>query len=163
MNGFNFPDLKKCHNLFFRILLMICFTCAGQVTADETVPRIYDGGYGHWNRASDSELDQQRGGFVLPNGVQIDFRLERITSINGMEIFNSLFQLPEKAFLVQNGSLNQSPELTGLGLGSVIQNNLDNQTIKNVTEINIAVSQLKNLDLNNNGAVFTNFIQPNAQ
>jgi len=48
------------------------------------------------------------------------------------------------------------------GLGSVVQNNLDNQVIRTVTDVNIAVSHLKNLDLNNSGMIFNNFILPNA-
>ncbi|MDP3589209.1 MAG: hypothetical protein Q8R54_01555 [Methylobacter sp.] len=117
--------------------------------------------FDHWERASDDELDQLRGGFVFPNGVIIDFSLERITSLNGSVVSSSFFQLPENAALFRNGSLNQSPDLAGSGLSSVIQNNLDNQIIRTVTAINIAVSNLKNSDLTHSGMVFNNLIQPN--
>ncbi len=127
-----------------------------QVLADETVLR-----FDHWERASDDELDQLRGGFVFPNGIIIDFSLERVTSLNGSVVSSSFFQLPENAALLQNGSLNQSPALAGDGLSSIIQNNLDNQIIRTVTEINIAVSNLKNSALNNGGMVFNDLIQPN--
>jgi len=116
----------------------------------------------NWERASDSELDQLRGGFVLPNGMNIDFSLERVTSLNGTVMSSSFFQLPGNALLLQNGALNQSPDLAGAGLSTVIQNNVDNQIIRTVTDINIAVSNLKNLDLNNSGLVFNNLIQPNV-
>jgi hypothetical protein len=129
---------------------------SAQVLADETVLR-----FGHWERASDDELDQLRGGFVFPNGIIIDFSLERVTSLNGSVVSSSFFQLPENAALLQNGSLNQSPALAGDGLSSIIQNNLDNQIIRTVTEINIAVSNLKNSALNNGGMVFNDLIQPN--
>lgn len=117
--------------------------------------------FDNWERASDDELDKLRGGFVLPNGIIIDFSLERITSLNGSVVSSSFFQLPENAALLQNGSLNQSPALAGAGLGSVIQNNVDNQIIRSVTAINIAVSNLKNSALNSGGMAFNNLIQPN--
>lgn len=133
---------------------------AGQVLADEA-PDNTPHRFENWARASDSELDQLRGGFVLPNGMNIDFSLERITSLNGTVVSSSFFQLSDNASLLQNGALNQSPELAGAGLSSVIQNNVDNQIIRTVTDINIAVSNLKNLNLNNSGLVFNNLIQPN--
>ncbi len=116
-----------------------------------------------WSRASDSELDQLRGGFALANGVNIDFSLHRLTTLNGEVVSSTSFRLPDDAFLFQNGGLNQAPVMTGSALGSVIQNNVDNQVIKNMTDINIAVSNLKNMDLNNRGMVFNNLIMPNVR
>lgn len=133
---------------------------SAQVLADET-PDHTVLRFDHWERASDDELDQLRGGFVFPNGIIIDFSLERITSLNGSVVSSSFFQLPENAALLQNGSLNQSPASAGDGLSSIIQNNMDNQIIRTVTEINIAVSNLKNSALNNGGMVFNDLIQPN--
>ena len=133
-----------------------------QVLADEmsnSTAHRFD----NWDRASDSELDQLRGGFVLPNGVNIDFSLERITSINDGRVSSLFFQLPDNFSLIQNGTLNQAPDLALSGFGSVIQNNLDNQIIRTVTDINIAISNLKNLDSNNSGMVFNNLILPNTQ
>lgn len=135
---------------------------AGQVLADEmsnmTVQR-----FSNWERASDGELEQLRGGFVLPNGLSIDFSLERIVSLNGAVVSSSFFQLPGNALLFQNGNLNQASDIVGgAPLASVIQNNLDNQMIKTMTDINIAVSNFKNLDLNNRGMVFNNLILPNV-
>ncbi|MDD5578889.1 MAG: hypothetical protein PHY16_06350 [Methylobacter sp.] len=136
------------------------FAC--QALADE-LSNIAAHRFDKWERASDSELDQLRGGFVLLNGMSIDFSLERITSLNGAVVSSSFFQLPSNVSLIQNGNLNQAPDLALSGLGSVIQNNLDNQMIRTVTDINIAVSHLKNLDLNNNSSmVFNNLIQPNT-
>jgi hypothetical protein len=116
-----------------------------------------------WSRASDSELDKLRGGFVLANGVNIDFSLERLTTLNGAVVSSSSFRLPDDAFLFQNGGLNQAPVMTGSALNSVIQNNMDNQVIKNMTDINIAVSNLKSMELNNRDMVFNNLVLPNAR
>ncbi len=121
--------------------------------------------FDNWERASDSELDQLRGGFVLPNGMNIDFSMARITSLNGVVISSSLLQLPSNTVsLIQSGTLNQSPDLVGIGLSPVIiQNNMDNQVIRNVTDINIGLSQLKSLSSNNSGMFFNNYILPNAR
>ncbi|WP_333875031.1 hypothetical protein [Methylobacter sp.] len=136
------------------------FAC--QVSAEEisnTAPQRF----GNWDRASDSELDQLRGGFVLANGVNVDFSLDRITSLNGAVVSSSFFQSSANMSLFQNGALNQAPDLAGAaGLGSIIQNNMDNQVIRNATDINITVSNLKNLDLNNNGMIFNSLILPNV-
>jgi hypothetical protein len=132
------------------------------VYADETAG-ITDQPSDSWSRASDSELDQLRGGFALANGVNIDFSLERLTTLNGTVVSSTSFRLPDDAFLFQNGGLNQAPVMTGSALNSVIQNNMDNQVIKNMTDINIAVSNLKNMDLNSRGMVFNNLILPNAR
>jgi len=136
------------------------FAC--QTLADE-IPNISAHRFDNWEHASDSELDQLRGGFVLSNGVNIDFSLERITSLNGTIVSSSFFQLPGNVSLIQNGNMNQAPDLAMSGFGSVIQNNLDNQIIRTVTDINIAVSNLKNSDLNRNGMVFNNLISPNMR
>ncbi|MGZ5028315.1 MAG: hypothetical protein ACXWE9_12270, partial [Methylobacter sp.] len=87
----------------------------------------------------------------------------RVTYLNGALVASTSFQLPSNASLFQNGDLNKAPEMTGSALGSVIQNNMDNQVIRNMTNINIAVSNLKNMDLNNRGMVFNNFIMPNVR
>lgn len=161
MKAYKFNAYRKFMKAIFWIVMSggSCFAC--QALADEVsdiADRRFDN---NWARASDSELDQLRGGFVLPNGVNIDFNLERITSLNGAVVSSSLFQLPGNVSLIQNGNMNQAPDLAMTGLGSVIQNNLDNQVIKTVTDINIEVSNIKGLDLNNSGMVFNNLIQPN--
>jgi len=115
-----------------------------------------------WERASDSELDQLRGGFVLPNGVSIDFSVARVSSLNGSVVSSSFFQVPENVLLLQNGTMNQASDLAGAGFNSAVQNSVDNQVIRTVTDINIAVSNLKNMNLNNNGIAFSNFISPGA-
>jgi len=156
---YKFNVYRKLMKAVLWIAVFGGFAC--QVSADE-MSSIAAQRFDNWDRASDSELDQLRGGFALPNGTNIDFSLDRITSLNGSVVSSSFFQLPENASLIQNGTLNQAPELAMTGLGSVIQNNVDNQVIRTVTDINIAVSNLKGLDLNSSGAVFNNLIMPNV-
>jgi hypothetical protein len=136
------------------------FVC--QVLADD-ISNIYGNQLANWERASDAELEQLRGGFALANGVNIDFSLEKIISLNGVETFSSVFQLPENISLLQNGFQNQATTGIGSALGSAIQNNLDGQLIRTVNTINIEVSNLKNLDLNNSNMAFHNFILPNTR
>ncbi len=155
--------INVCRNLIKPLLWLAVWISSGlaaQALADEAPDNMLHR-LENFERASDSELDQLRGGFVLPNGMNIDFSLERITSLNGTVVSSSFFQLPDNALLLQNGAMNQSPDLAGAGLSTVIQNNVDNQTIRTVTDINIAVSNLKNMDLNNSGLVFNSLIQPN--
>jgi len=100
----------------------------------------------NWPTASDSELEEQRGGFLLPNGVHIDFGIEKLVYLNGVETFSSYFQFPENNFLLQNGDGNMASDLNGSALASVIQNNLDDQVIRTVNEINLEISNLHNLN-----------------
>jgi len=161
MKTYKFNVYRKLMKVALWIAVLGGSGFVGQVLADE-MSSISAQQFDNWDRASDSELDQLRGGFALPNGTNIDFSLDRITSLNGSVVSSSFFQLPENASLFQNGTLNQAPELAMTGLGSVIQNNVDNQVIRTVTDINIAVSNLKGLDLNSSGAVFNNLIMPNV-
>jgi len=153
---------SSIYRKFMMAGLWITVLAGSGVYADEP-PGITDQPSDSWSRASDSELDQLRGGFALANGVNIDFSLERLTTLNGAVISSTSFRLPDDAFLFQNGGLNQAPVMTGSALNSVIQNNMDNQVIKNMTDINIAVSNLKNMDLNSRGMVFNNLILPNVR
>lgn len=161
MKAYKFNIYRKLMKAVFWIVAWESISYVGQVLADET-PNIARHRFENWERASDSELDQLRGGFVLPNGMNIDFSLERISSLNGTVVSSSFFQLPDNTLLSQNGAMNQALDLAGSGLSSVIQNNVDNQIIRTVTDINIVVSNLKNVGLNNNGMAFNNLILPNA-
>lgn len=162
MKAYQFNVYRKFIKAVFCIVVWGGSGFACQVVADE-ISTIVGHRFDNWERASDSELDQLRGGFVLPNGVSIDFSLERMTSLNGAVVSSSFFQLPGNASLFQNGNMNQAQDLAMPVLGSVIQNNLDNQVISTVTDINIAVSNLKNLNSNSNGMVFNNLILPNMR
>jgi len=142
-----------------RIMVWGLAGMASQVLADAT-PTLADHPFEHWERASDSELDQLRGGFVLPNGVTIDFSLERIISLNGAVVSSSFFELPSNVTLIQNGNIIQNPGLSMSGLGTVIQNNLDNQTISALTQLNLTVSNVRDFNLNNGGAIVNNLVLP---
>jgi hypothetical protein len=162
VKAWKFNIYQKLIKALLWIIVWSGFSFSGHALADD-MSNIDASQFDHWERASDAELDQLRGGFVLPNGMNIDFSLERITSLNGAVVSSSYFQLPDNVSLIQNGTLNQAPDLAISGLGSVVQNNLDNQMIRTVTDINIAIGNLKNLDLNNSGMVFNDLMLPNMR
>ncbi len=151
MNVYQLSICQKISRVISLLFIIITVSFSGQVWANEvlnkhfTINDISDG----WVRATDDELAQQRGGFVLPNGMVIDISLERTILLNGVETISSFFQFPENGVLLQNGSENLVPDPIGSALSSVIQNNLDDQVIKAINEFNIELSNLENLDLDN--------------
>ncbi len=132
------------------LIIFVNVNFSGQVLADEvlsesaSINNIYD----NWARATDDELAQQRGGFVLPNGMIIDISLERVFFLNGVETVTSYFQFGENGVLLQNGSEHMAPDSIG-SFSSVIQNSLDDQAIKAINEFNIEIGGLQNVDLDN--------------
>lgn len=112
-------------------------------------------------QASDAELDQLRGGFALPNGMNVDFSFDRVVSLNGVVTLSSTFQFPNDISVLQNGLHNQVQQLNFPMMGSVIQNSLDNQFIQAVNTINIELTNLHNIAVNHDGAMFNNLILPN--
>lgn len=131
-----------------------------EVKADNTLTN--NDVFAKWEHVSDSELDASRGGFLLPNGVNLDLSIEKVVLINGEAISTQKYQLPETMnTLVQNGIRNHyaAPELPGSTLGSVIQNTMDYQTIQNIKTIDIEISNVKNLANFNNDIALQNFLQ----
>jgi hypothetical protein len=88
----------------------------------------------------------------LPNGINLDFSIEKIILINGVVASSTSYQLPENMSslqnmsVVQNGLQSVAPALQGSTLGSVVQNNMDYQTISNLNTINIELSNVKSLN-----------------
>lgn len=132
-------------------IIFVNVSFSNQVLADESLNESASNNniYANWARATDDELAQQRGGFMLPNGVIVDISLERIIFLNGVETISSYFQFSDNGVLLQNGSENMAPDSIGSALSSVIQNNLDDQAIKAINEFNIEISGLQNVDLDN--------------
>lgn len=158
MKDYRFKPCRKFSNIIF--WLMAGFTCQA-LAAD--LPAEADRSFSNWESAPDTDLAQLRGGFVLPNGITIDFSLEKAIYLNGEQTFTSVFQLPNNAALFQNGSQNLAPTWVGNALNSVIQNNLDNQAIKTLTTINIDLGGLKNLNRDINANTFRDLVVPSFQ
>lgn len=110
------------------------------------------------------ELDELRGGFEAPGGLQMSFGIERVVMINGVlqsttqvhldDLGRALAGAPVPADLlqgttltiVQNGLNNGvSAGLSPTSLATVVQNSLDNQTLQTLTTINVTVNSAEML------------------
>jgi hypothetical protein len=114
---------------------------------------------------ADDQLDQVRGGFAAGAGLRITFGIERATYINGELVATTrlnvagapgrftgdLTQAGRGAqgaagwALVSNGAANTFRPGAGADgmIGTVIQNTLNNQHIRNVTQITATVNSLQ--------------------
>lgn len=117
---------------------------------------------GNWSemKVSDARLDEMRGGFDVPNGLQIAFGIERAVFVNGQLVATTSFNIPNIAqmtipqaqqlaqalnttTLVQSGPNNVAPNIIpGASAATIVQNTLNNQAIKALTTINTAVNSL---------------------
>ena len=111
-------------------------------------------------KISDTQLDEMRGGFDISSGLQIAFGIERAVFVNGQLVATTSFNIPNLAqitapqaqqlaqalnttTLVQNGPGNYAPaSLPGTTAATIVQNTLNNQTIKALTTVNAAVNTL---------------------
>jgi hypothetical protein len=105
-------------------------------------------------------LDTVRGGFDLGNGLEASFGIERAVYVDGELVSYTSVNIPDIAHIttqqaaalasalgtvnVQIGPGNSfNPSSMGQTAGAtVIQNTLNNQTIRNLTTLNVAVNTL---------------------
>lgn len=103
-------------------------------------------------------LENARGGFITADGLTVTLGLERLVTINGNVVERTELQLGDigklasgqgsvsnealgQLRLIQNGELRaMTPEATALLGGTVIQNTLNDQLIRNETAINATVN-----------------------
>ncbi|ARD45813.1 hypothetical protein [Colwellia sp. PAMC 21821] len=146
------------------LLIIVTFTVImipGKVSAASSVDVTGDGIYvqtvdsDKWSKVSDSQLAYSRGGFILPNGVIVNISFEKRIFQNGEEIASSYFKTPNSRNIVQNGKLNV-PGLSSSLFQSIIQNDLDNQTLQTINNINIDIKNLNNINLTPNNNQFYN-------
>ena len=108
-----------------------------------------------WLQVSDTLLAYSRGGFILPNGVIVDISFEKRIFRNGEETSSSYFQTPSNLNLAKNGELN-IPGLSNTLFQSIVQNDLDNQTLQTINNINIDIKNLNNNNLTPSNNQFYN-------
>ena len=146
------------HVLSRLMVLAMSMACAVAGHAQSPSPHhIADLGY----PVSSEKLDAVRGGFDLGDGLQVSFGIERAVYINGELVTYSSVNIPDVAHIttqqamtlasalstvniVQDGPGNTfDPSPTGqTAAATVIQNTLNNQTIRNLTTLNVAVNTL---------------------
>lgn len=109
----------------------------------------------------DEQLGELRGGFES-GGLHVSFGFERVTYINDTLVANAAFHLPEVARispdqaaqlqsvfgrlqLIQNGEGNvfEPMPVPGVGAGTVIQNTLNDQTIRQSTTLQVVTNGLQ--------------------
>jgi len=108
-----------------------------------------------WLKVTDPKLAYSRGGFILPNGLIVDISFEKRIFRNGEEISSSYFQTPNNLSLVKNGKFN-TPGLDNSLFQSIIQNNLNNQTLQSINNINIDIKNLNSINLTPSNNQFYN-------
>lgn len=119
-----------------------------------------------WEPVSEQQLEQARGGFTIPGGLELSLGIDRLVTINGDVVARTTLQIAdlraisaEEALrarealsattLVQNGAGNV---YTGDAIsGTFIQNSLSDQVIRSQTVISSTVnstSLLKDINFN---------------
>ena len=143
------------HLTFFLPVLLLSVTglaTAGPIGSAPT--QVFDP-----SRAVDSvTLDAARGGFLTADGLVVSLGLERMVSINGTVVERTELQLGDigklargegtisrdalgELRLIQNGDVRtMAGNASNLLGGTVIQNSLNDQIIKNQTAINATVN-----------------------
>lgn len=121
-----------------------------------------------WMAAADSRLDEMRGGFGLVPGLTVSFGILRTVEINGNLVSSTGFQIADLRSIslaqaqqlasqidatnvVQSGPGNTFSAALPSGTPAiVVQNTLNDQRIRTVTEINAVtngMSLMKNMNL----------------
>jgi hypothetical protein len=135
-----------------------CAAPAGSVAVG-TAPGMFTSRHA----VSSAELAQVRGGFTTDTGLAITLGIERLVTVNGNVVERSTLQLGDKATLSANLSSNQAqqasaavngmrliqngqqniyavPMLPNTLAGTVIQNSLSDQLIRNQTTISASLN-----------------------
>jgi len=134
---------KLCLNFYRQLSIIaipVLFVFSANIAADSL---------GAWEKATDDELAEVRGGFILANGVEVDFSFKRQILIDGEENYIMSYQLPKGA-LFDSVGLNDLAQSNAL-LSSVIQNNIDNRVISNITTFDVGLSGAREIATIANG------------
>lgn len=126
------------------------------------------------NAVDSATLDQARGGFLTADGLVVTLGLERLVTINGNVVERTQMQLGDigklargegaisrealgELRLIQNGDVRTlAGDAQNLLGGTIIQNTLNDQTIRNQTSINATVNTAGMLRALNFGASLNN-------
>jgi len=135
-------------------MTLLALTAAPALAAES--PRAQWG-----NPLPEPVLAEQRGGFIDADGFKVSVGLDSLVRINDEVRSQVSLQLPDLSKLadgtanlanriqvIQNGPGSSLPDglADGLsGLGTVIQNTLDGQVIKNLKSLNIEIAGTRNL------------------
>ncbi|MEX0730983.1 MAG: hypothetical protein WED00_11405 [Aquisalimonadaceae bacterium] len=96
----------------------------------------------------DQELAALRGGFVLPNGVELSLGLESGVLINGERVAHAMWlngDMARSQLGMEQAGLSVRPLESQHGLGWVVQNQLDNQVIQHISELHLNLEGVRGL------------------
>ncbi len=111
-------------------------------------------------------LAQERGGFILPGGIDLDIAIQQETSIDGELVLRSTYALADGGPIVSIEQVSQGVSVTTEGddtssrvtievpgtsvshlmgrvTGSIITNSADDRTISTVTNIDLDLSRME--------------------
>ena len=147
---------------------LLASACSAALAQDKTAVI----GAAEWAPVDTATLDNARGGFETPGGLNISLGIERVVSINGEVLSRTNVAIPDvanmtaaqvasasealgQARLIQVGGNNFIAPDLGLGGGAtLVQNSLDNQAILAQTTISSTVNSMALIkDLNFHGTI----------
>jgi hypothetical protein len=110
-----------------------------------------------WKPIDPARLEGMRGGFQMPSGQMLSFGIERVVYVNDVLVASASVRIPDvteidreqaraladfnKGIVVQVGERNHFDPAAAAG-GVVIQNTLDNQSIRTATNIEVGAASL---------------------
>lgn len=142
----------------FLPLLLLSMAGAATASAAPEAPEAPPAGFDAANAVDSAALDEARGGFLTGDGLMVNLGLERLVSINGNVVERTELQLGDigkltrgeanlsadtvgELRLIQNGDVRSlAGNAQNLLGGTIIQNSLNDQLIKNQTSINATVN-----------------------
>jgi hypothetical protein len=137
-------------------VLMALESVLGTALGDAPADPVLGSG---WAAVERSELDRVRGGFKSPSGLNVSFGIERAVYLNGELVTTTRLVVSDLAqagargatalapsatlALVQSGAGNVFGRVSSPGgIGTVIQNTLNDQKLQAVTVIDASVNSL---------------------
>ena len=141
-----------------RLPVQIGLVLASAAIATQGYAGSADNPFSSENAVASEQLDDYRGGFVTNNGLEVSLGIERIVTINGNVAEHSDLELGDlgrltsgqstltadtaaQVRLIQNGGGQFAVQMGNSVLGgTVIQNSLNDQLIRNQTIINASVN-----------------------
>jgi hypothetical protein len=138
-------------NVFFRnfatFTLMVGLTTP-TIALAEMVDAKGSANFDSLEAVDNDTLDTMRGGFVMGNGVTVDIGVQKASYVDGVLQVQNSFRVADVALLERTlGSTVSSGDLQNVSssFGTLIQNNLDQKTIQNLTVIDVNVRNFSNL------------------
>lgn len=161
----------RLHLLLHVLLCSLAGLAACAVASDDQSSPFHSA-----NAVDSATLDDARGGFITPGGLVVTLGLERLVTINGNVVERTEMQLGDigkltsgqgsissealgQLRLIQNGDVQAiTPAGANLLGGTLIQNTLNDQLIKNQTAINATVNTAGMLRALNFGTSLNNVL-----